>query len=264
MVVGFSTLIGCGAAGPQAGVRSASDAADVVELRAEIEAQADEIRLLRGQLALARAEVQEVRSEAPRLSERGDPNGPAAKGKGPRVPPWLAEPVTVSTADGNEEVLQVFEGARLSTTSDVPDLPDVPELPEFIDEAVLASPPPVDTSVEAYRQGLALIREQRFDEGLRALDSFLEDNPHHSYADNALFWRGEIHYLQGRYPEARRAFETIEKQHPHGNKLPDALYRLGQIHARQGNREEANAYFAKLRREFPDTAAARLALREDR
>ena len=58
-------------------------------------------------------------------------------------------------------------------------------------------------------------------------------------------------------------FERVEKLHPWGNKAPDALYRMGQIHSRRGDVARARAYFAKVREPFPETAAARLALRED-
>jgi tol-pal system protein YbgF len=94
-------------------------------------------------------------------------------------------------------------------------------------------------------------------------DAFASEHPSHPYADNALFWCGEIHYLRGRYEQALRYFERIEKLYPSGNKAPDALYRMGQIHLKRGNAAGAQAYFEKVREQFPDTAAARLAQRED-
>ncbi|MGB5812195.1 MAG: tol-pal system protein YbgF, partial [Polyangiales bacterium] len=156
------------------------------------------------------------------------------------------------------------EEERLSTTEDIPDLP------AFIDEESLsaaASPtsnaPTVDPGVEDYRRGLDLIRDQRFDDAASALSAFLDVYPNHPYADNALFWRGEIHYIKHEYTLALKDFEAIEKHHPWGNKLPDALYRIGQIYLKRGDRARAQTYFERVREQFPDTAAARLALRED-
>jgi TolA-binding protein len=72
-----------------------------------------------------------------------------------------------------------------------------------------------------------------------------------------------MHFLRHDYGRAISDFEAIEKHHPQGNKLPEALYRLGQIHLKRGDKARAQAYFDKVREQFPDTAAARLALRED-
>ena len=221
-------------------------------LRAELEEQSDELRILRGQLALARAEVQELRGEEDDRGTRA--GGGSAKD---RKPPWLENPVTVQTEHGEREVLEVLGNERLSTTGDVPDLP------AFINEETLAAPTLTDSGVGDSRRGLRLVRERRFDEALAALTAFLDVYPDHPYADNALFWRGEVYYLRREYGRALKEYQAIEKQHPWGNKLPDALYRIGQIHLKRGDRARAQAYFDKVREQFPDTAAARLALRED-
>lgn len=261
VVVG-AWLCGCGAAGSNAHARSASDAdsveAELTSLRAELDAKETELRTTRGQLALARAEAQELRAGSGRASEPPPPTRTPSNAK----PPWLAKPVTVATPAGDREVLSVFEGERLDTTGDIPDLP------AFIEEDTLAAPAAKasaveDTGVEAYRRGLDLIREQRFDEARQAFSAFLDVHPNHTYADNALFWRGELHFLRGEYGPALADFLTIERHHPWGNKLPDALFRIGQIYRKRGDETRARAYFDKVREQFPDTAAARLALRED-
>ena len=146
---------------------------------------------------------------------------------------------------------------RLPTTSDVPPIAAAPE------PARAATKAPPEVSVEGYRRGLSLIREQRFSDALIELDEFSSAHPSHPYADNALFWCGEIHYLRHEFEPALRYFQRVEKLHPWGNKAPDALYRMGQIYLRRGDSARARAYFDKVREQFPNTAAARLALRED-
>lgn len=259
-VVGVSTLIGCSSVGVHSRGRHASDEisaeADLTATRAELEVQSEELRVLRGQLALARAEVQELRAEKTERQDRRGSGHNAHRKKTGKLP-WLEEPVMVPTEEGEREVLGLLEGERLSTTS------DVPALPAFIEEETLATPTLADSGVQDYRAGLSLIREQKFDEALTALSAFLDVHPDHAYADNALFWRGEIHYLRNDTARALKEFKTVEKQHPWGNKLPDALYRIGQIYLKRGDKTRAQAYFEKVREQFPDTAAARLALRED-
>jgi tol-pal system protein YbgF len=242
--------------GTNSALRHASDEAvcpaELTALRVQAEAQDQEIRTLRSQLALARAEVQELKGES-----RGGPE-PSARVLAGEQLPWRDDRRNLDM----QPVLQLngrVVDERLPITKDVPDLPSAEE-PRPADAAADERS---QLNVEGYRRGLGLIQVQKFDDALSALDAFASEHPSHPYADNALFWCGEIHYLRGRYDQALRYFERIEKLHPWGNKAPDALYRMGQIHLRRGNTAGAQTYFEKVREQFPDTAAARLAQRED-
>ena len=254
-VAGVSTLIGCSSVGVHSQARGASDAAtrdaELTALRVENEEQEQELRTLRGQLALARAELQEVKAEkdfAPKLSRMTS---------GGDELPWAKDRNAGLDMDPVLRVNGEVVDERLPITADVPDLP------AFVEPAPAQAPQAPEVSVEGYRRGLSLVREQKFSEALVELEAFSTAHPSHPYADNALFWCGEIHYLRHEYARALQYFERIEKLHPWGNKAPDALYRIGQIYLRRGDTAGAQAYFDKVREQFPDTAAARLALRED-
>jgi tol-pal system protein YbgF len=254
-VAGVSTLIGCSSVGVHSQARGASDEAarnaEVATLRLENEEQEQELRTLRGQLALARAEVQELKAEKDFAPQR------SRKTSGGDELPWATDQHAGFDMDPVLRLDGEVVDERLPITAGVPDLPAFPE-PEPAQEPQV----PV-VSVEGYRRGLSLIREQKFEEALLELEAFSSAHPSHPYADNALFWCGEIHYLRHEYARALRYFERIEKLHPWGNKAPDALYRMGQIYLKRGDTASARAYFDKVREQFPDTAAARLALRED-
>ncbi len=245
-VAGVSTLIGCGSIGAHSNARGAENAAsrdaELTALRMQLDEQDQELRTVRGQLALARAEVDELK----------------ATGARPDAPTWDGE----RRAEGMEPVLRI-DGEVVD--EQLPTTRDVPELPPFVEPAVpvVAAAPAEDASVERYRRGLRLIRERRFQDALTELDRFAAAHPSHPYNDNALFWCGEIHYLRHEYDQALRYFKRIEKLHPWSNKAPDALYRLGLIYLRRGDSARAQAYFDEVRERFPNTAAARLALRED-
>lgn len=253
------TLVGCSSAGlhsqtaddPQAGTRDA----ELTALRLQNEEQEQELRVLRSQLALARAEVQELKAERDPEPARG------AKPSGGDALPWAAAAGDDSGLPAVAELDGNAIDERLPITSNVPDLP-VFEAPEPASEADAPDSDP-DRSVEGYRTALRLIRQEQFEDALVELDGFLSAHPDHPYADNALFWCGEIHYLRHEYGLALQYFERIDKLHPWGNKAPDALYRIGQIYLRRGDRARARTYFDKVREKFPNTAAARLALRED-
>jgi tol-pal system protein YbgF len=249
--------------GAQSHVSDASDEAtldaELTALRLKVDEQEQELRTVRGQLALARSEVQELKSEDTfrAQSSREDSGGEALPwAKNERGDPEMDR---VLRLDG--EVVE----ERLPTTSDVPDLPPfVAATPAIAATGeAKATVEAEEVSVEGYRRGLSLIREQKFSEALLELDAFSSAHPSHPYADNALYWCGEIYFLRHEYASALRYFERIEKLHPWANKAPDALYRMGQIYLRRGDTARAQAYFEKVREQFPDTAAARLALRED-
>ncbi|MBT8470754.1 MAG: tol-pal system protein YbgF [Myxococcales bacterium] len=254
-VASVSTLIGCSSVGAHSNARTASDeaarGAELTALRLQFEEQEQELRTVRGQLALARAEVQELKGHKSLSSQ------PVTKSASDVGLPWAAN------GEGElamEPVLRIdgeIVDERLPTTA------DIPEMPDFVEPRADTPPRRSEVNVEGYRRALSLIREQKFDEALMELDAFASEHPSHPYTDNALYWSGEIHYLRHDYDRALEYFQRIEKLHAWENKAPDALYRIGQIYLRRGDTARAQAYFDKVREQFPNTAAARLALRED-
>lgn len=120
-----------------------------------------------------------------------------------------------------------------------------------------------DPAVREYQAALGHVASRHFEEALGALGGFLRAHPQHPYADNAMFWRGEVLYMQRDYAGAERELAEMIRRFPRGNKVPDALLRLGLCRQRQGDVEGARTYFRRVRAEHPGTVAARLASRED-
>jgi tol-pal system protein YbgF len=166
--------------------------------------------------------------------------------------PGTAEPVPLRAAD---------------TVPPIPLAPVTPSAPSAVVPPVQAPPPPEarrsEAAVERYRVALGHVQGQRLTEALAALTGFLNEFPSHPYADNALYWRGEVEYAMRRYPEALRDFQRLVREHPRGNKVPDALLKMGLCHLRMGDTDRARAYFRRVRNEYPDSVAARLASQED-
>lgn len=258
------TVTGCSSASLQSSAADPSNVpaataqrpeVELAALRAEHEVQSEELRTVRGQLALARAELRDLKGapvcptpepKRPKSIRISKDHRPSEDSRTDRESAPAAEerPLLRLYGDGPVE--------RLTTTDSVPQLP-----------AFEPSPTPGEDAVETYRRGLSLVRGQQFAEASAVFSDFLSSHPTHPYADNALFWRGEICYLRGDYDDALKEFQHIEKRYPQGNKLPDALYRIGHIYLKRGDTRRAAAYFKQVRERFPDTAAARLALRED-
>lgn len=289
-------LDGCGggsvAASRGAATTVASRTDELAAQRELVRAQRERIRELEAALGLAQAEaralaeeLRDVRAaertratriggacsdpaEAEGIEEPAEASGPRpvlrlygpapAPIPGPQAPPVVAAPPLPSIR------LPVTAGASADPSAGVPAIPAAPV-------AIAAAPAPArvraapadDPAVRAYREALAHLSERRLDEALAGLDAFLREHPRHEYADNALYWRGEIHYVRRDYRRALAELTALVERYPRGNKVPDALYRIGLCHARMGDRQRARSVFEELWARYPDSVAARLASRED-
>lgn len=149
---------------------------------------------------------------------------------------------------------------RLVVTDDA--VPAIPTSPVIVVPRGSA-PAPSDPAIAAYQDALRLVAERDLDGALRAFGVFLAAHPDHAYADNALYWRAEVHYTRHAYDAAIDELELLLARFPDGSKVPDALLRLGMCWERLGDSARARQYFERVRREHPDSSAAHMASRED-
>lgn len=204
------------------------------------------------------------RSPRPVLRLYGPPPRPAlaagvAPMPGSSPPPILPPPPPSSLA--------TLGRLPVMATPDVPAIPDVP--------VAVAPPPPRaplavaprasedDPIARRYQAALAHVEARRWDDALAGFTAFADAHPSHPYADNALFWQGEILFARREYRRAVEILEALLVRYPHGNKVPDALLRIGVSYERLGDPERARAYFRRVREQFPDSVAARQASREE-
>lgn len=110
---------------------------------------------------------------------------------------------------------------------------------------------------KSYERALELVNAKRYDSALEALAAFLVRWPDHPYAENALYWRGEVYFARGEYHRAAEQFEGVLARYGAGNKAADALLKLGMCHQRLGSNERANEYWGRLRREHPRSDAVK-------
>lgn len=113
-------------------------------------------------------------------------------------------------------------------------------------------------ALAAYEAAFALFRARRFDEALASFATFRDRFPRHSYADNALYWRGECHYAKRDYRAALAEFEAAFTRYPSGNKAPDAMLKAAYSRAELGDVPRARATLFRLVELFPRSDAARL------
>jgi tol-pal system protein YbgF len=264
---------------------------------AEVDARDRHIRELESRLALQTAQVRTLRSELAEARERGESVhiGEAT----PTTP--RSEPAPDFTTYASEEDDDASSGSRPvlrlygAPTSDVavlagppappilpappmgaiarlpvvltPGAPDaVPAIP--ITPVVVASdvapPAPADDAIVAeYRAALAYVSARQWELAYDALGRFVAAHPDHAYADNAMYWRGEVLYARRDYAGAITELTAMIERFPHGNKVPDALLRIGFAYQRLGEIERAREMFRRVREQYPGTVAARTAPLED-
>jgi tol-pal system protein YbgF len=107
----------------------------------------------------------------------------------------------------------------------------------------------------SYDSAISLVNSKQYDRALEALGVFLLRWPEHPYAENALYWRGEVHFARGEYLRAAEQFESALARG--GSKTPDALLKIGMCHDRLGSTERAKDYWDRLRRDYPRSDAAK-------
>ena len=196
---------------------------------------------------------------------------PAASLAGVRTIPGPPAPAMLAAPPAGSVRLLVGPGAELDPEAGVPAIPSTPvavassEAPVgAVARAPVVEGPRIDDAAAAqYREALRHLSDRRLGEALTALARFVSEHPEHPYADNALYWRGEIEYTQRDYPRALRSFGDLLRRYPRGNKVPDALLRIGLCYRQMGDLARARRVLDRLRMQYPDSVAARMASQED-
>jgi tol-pal system protein YbgF len=188
-------------------------------------------------------------------------SGPASSGTSTGARPALGAAVPLAGPAAPSVVAPPPEGSlgRLLVTGGRDDVPAIPAAP-----ITVARPEPApDAAATEYQEALRLLSERDVERALRALATFVARYPEHPYADNALYFRGEVLYARRDYREAIRELELLVARYPTGGRVADALLRIGTCWERLGDSARAATYFERVRSEHPDSAAARMADRED-
>lgn len=259
--------------------------ARIRELEARVAMQAAEVRSLRSDLEQARARGESVRVGAPSVAAHDEEPAPDFT--------TLASDDEPETSGGSRPVLRLY-GAPAPDVSVLPgpvapvvvaappagalgrlpvvltpgapdSVPAIPTTPVLVASEVsapVASPADEAIAVE-YRAALAYVTARQWDLALDALGRFVLAHPEHAYADNAMYWRGEVLYAQRDYAAAITELTAMIERFPAGNKVPDALLRIGFAYQRLGESERARQIFRRVREQYPGTVAARTAPLED-
>jgi tol-pal system protein YbgF len=114
---------------------------------------------------------------------------------------------------------------------------------------------PKGTPKEQYTYAFGLLKKRDFPNAARSLKAFVDKNPKHELAGNAMYWLGETRYDQKKYAEAARLFLDGYRRYPKSNKAPDNLLKLGKSLNSVGEKKSACAAWQKLLKDYPKASS---------
>lgn len=112
---------------------------------------------------------------------------------------------------------------------------------------------------EEYQAAFALMRAAKYDDSIKAFETFLEKHPSSSLASNASYWAGEGHLINKDYSKALAAFNLVTERYPDSSKVPDALLRAADTLTSLKKVADARVLYQKVMDNYPDTRAAKSA-----
>jgi tol-pal system protein YbgF len=123
-------------------------------------------------------------------------------------------------------------------------------------DAVPLPPPqaqPVNTQPQ-FDAALNLLAKAQYDEARAAFRGFADTYPKDPLAAQAVYWVGDIAYVQKDYPNAARAFAEEIKKYPTSTRGPDSMLKLGQSLLAMGQKKEGCTSLAALPVKYPQAS----------
>ena len=115
---------------------------------------------------------------------------------------------------------------------------------------------------DLWSESLQLIEDGRFAEASEKLRYLILSFPEGNFIGDALFWLGEIYFLQENYVDSSDSFNELISTYEDHSRIPDANLKLGMISLRSEDSNKAKEYFNYLINNYPDSGAGILAAEE--
>ena len=131
--------------------------------------------------------------------------------------------------------------------------------------ATSAPPASAPSAQNLYESALHDILTKKYDLAQSEFQDYLKYYPKTDYASNAVFYLGEIAFVQQRYPEALDHYSDVIANFPNSFKLGAARYKRGVTYIAMGKKTEGITDLRAVTRLFPKTdedQAARTKLAE--
>jgi tol-pal system protein YbgF len=105
-----------------------------------------------------------------------------------------------------------------------------------------------------YNAAMQMLSRARYDDARSAFRGFVDANPNDALAPQALYWVGDIAYVQKDYQNAASAFAENIKKYPTSTRAPDSMLKLGQALIAMGQKQEGCTTLGALKAKYPSAS----------
>ncbi len=116
-----------------------------------------------------------------------------------------------------------------------------------------------DSGADAHAEfstAMNLLAKARYDEASAAFRTYADTHPKDDLAPQAVYWVGDIAYVQKDFADAARAFAEVIKKYPTSARAPDSMLKLGQSLIAAGQKKEGCTALAALPAKYPHASSA--------
>jgi len=110
-----------------------------------------------------------------------------------------------------------------------------------------------------YSQAYQTFKENNYDKARTEFQNFLAAYPDSEYSDNAQFWIGECFFFEKNYEKAILEYEKVTKNYPGGNKVPYALLKQALSFLKLNDKTSSKLLLQQVIKDYPNTNQARIA-----
>jgi tol-pal system protein YbgF len=115
-----------------------------------------------------------------------------------------------------------------------------------------AAPPPANPQAKAqFNAALDMAAKARYDDARAAFQAFADANPGDALTPQAVYWVGDIAFLQKDYAGAAHAFAEELRKYPTSTRAPDSMFKLGQSFLALGQTKEGCLTLGALPGKYP-------------
>jgi tol-pal system protein YbgF len=100
-----------------------------------------------------------------------------------------------------------------------------------------------------------LLAKAQYDDARSGFRAFADANPKDALAPQAVYWVGDIAFVQKDYPNAARAFAEELKKYPASTRGAESMLKLGQSLLAMNQKQEGCTALAALPSKYPNASA---------
>lgn len=166
----------------------------------------------------------------------------AQRGGGDAKPPATGASAGVSVPPGTKPIAPMpAPGAQASAS------PAASSAPMLL---------PPGTPDEQFKFAFDFLKQNDYAQGEKAMRAFADAHPNHPLTGNALFWLGQMYFVNKDYTKSAVSFAQSYEKFPDGSKAPESLQKLGVSLAQLNKKEEACTAFKQFQTQYPTAPVA--------